>query len=168
MKNNSQDIPLNFAPKNPNIDSMCFLLGPVAQDRPAKPPGPRPRPVPAAMLAGRLNMPSPTTDLTWQFGGTKSSRLMKKKTTEVKAELLFIGGPRGFSRGWSKSQRKSKTWRWHNCGGWSHLLHMKPLWKQMGNRVFPTKEGWRGMFLFKSRWWLASSCFQQKAFRDRP
>lgn len=121
--------PFEFCTKKSQHWLNVFLAGPVAQDRPAKPSrGPRPRPVPAAMLAGRLNMPSPTTDLTWQLRGLKSSRLMKKPPPRWRPSCSLLGAPRFFWRDDPSPKESSKTWRWHNCGGWSHLLHMKPLW----------------------------------------
>ena len=105
MKNNSQDIPLNFAPKNPNIDSMCFLLGPVAQDRPAKPPRPEAKAACASRNASRKAQHAFSYhgfDLTTSRDEVFTAD--EKTPPEVKAKLLFIGGPEVFLKGWSKSQ----------------------------------------------------------------
>lgn len=139
----SQDIPLNFAPKNPNIDSMCFLLARWLKTDPLNPQDPEAKAACASRNASRKAQHAFSYhwfDLTLR--GTKSSHDVKNPP-EVKAELLLKGGLR-FFKGMIQVPRKSKTWRWHNCGGWSHLLHMKPLWKKWRTGFFLPKRDEEG------------------------
>ena len=127
MNNISHDIPLNFAPKHPNIDSMCFLWVRWLLTDPLNPPT-----NPEACASRNASRKAQHAFSYHRFDlNSLEVFTADEKPPRGEGRAALKRGPEVFE-GMIQVPRKSKTWRWHNCGGWSHLLHMKPPWKKIG------------------------------------